>query len=244
MTQSLSFNSLDPMVHRYVYMPFHFLPGDQSIRMKGRLNPYACVADSRLARNLVNAAIRSGDPYRLGIALHTYADTWSHQNFTGFDERWNSLKSWRRPHAVITPDIGHADVRHSPDEISKTWRDDRLEDEEVDNRRRAMQAIEAIFKRLARENARASTWASVRDLFDGFVEVGKRSRRIQVIRGHFGRELAKYDAEKWHRNLIKKKRDGFYIDRSLGEFRREAWYRFQCAARQNLNLALKLTNEL
>lgn len=244
MTQSLSFNSLDPLVHRYVYMPFHFLPGDRPIRLRGKLNRYSCVADSRLSRHLVNVAIRSSDPYRLGIALHTYADTWSHQNFTGFDERWNSLENWRRPKAFITPNIGHADVGHSPDEISNTWRDDRLRSKEVDNRARAMQAIEAIFKRLARGSPRASTWASVRDLFERFVRVGRRSRRIEAIRAHFRGELAEYDAEKWHRNLIQKKRDGFYIEKSPSEFRKEAWYRFQCAARQNLNLALELTNEL
>jgi hypothetical protein len=244
MTQSLSFNSLDPLVHRYVYMPFHYLPGDRPIRLKRKLNPYSCVADSRLARDLLNEAIRSGDPYRLGIALHTYADTWSHQNFTGFRERWNSLESWRRPRAYITPDIGHADVGRSPDEISKTWRDDRLEKAEVDNRQRAMQAIEAIFRRLARGRPSASTWTSVRDLFDHFVGAANRSRRIATVRSHFRGELPEYDAAKWHGNLIKKRSDGFYIEKSMREFTREPWYRFQRAARQNLNLVLKLTNEL
>ena len=107
-----------------------------------------------------------------------------------------------------------------------------------------MQAIEAIFGRLARGRPRASTWASVRHLFDRFVRMRNRSKRIDAIRSHFEGELPEYDAEKWHRNLIKKKRDGFYIETSMREFTREPWYRFQRAARQNLNLVLKLTNEL
>ncbi len=90
MTQSMSPKSLDPYVQKYVYVPFHFLPGDDNVVLrkdgKNLKNPLNTTPGSQNANVVLDAALAADDPYRLGIALHTFADTWSHQNFSGLRE--------------------------------------------------------------------------------------------------------------------------------------------------------------
>ena len=57
----------------------------------GKKNPLSTTPASPNATVVLKKALASGNPYLLGIALHTYADTWSHQNFTGMQEGWNSV---------------------------------------------------------------------------------------------------------------------------------------------------------
>ena len=83
MTQSLSPKSLNAFIQRYVYIPFHFLPGDNTVELNGQRNSLCTTPNSANARAILKKALRSRDPYQIGIALHTFGDTWSHQNFTG-----------------------------------------------------------------------------------------------------------------------------------------------------------------
>ena len=61
------------------------------------------------AKELLVAALRDKDPYLMGIALHTFADTWAHQNFCGLLDDWNDIggpRRWRRaslPPATCRP---------------------------------------------------------------------------------------------------------------------------------------------
>lgn len=91
MTQSLSPKSLDSYVQKYVYIPFHFLPGDNNVSIQGKTNPLSTTPNSGNGNKLLPGALHSDNPYLIGIALHIFADTWSHQNFTGMQEEWNAV---------------------------------------------------------------------------------------------------------------------------------------------------------
>lgn len=132
-------------VQRKVYIPFHFLP---SKAFKGEtFYDYRVYPDSPLANELLNSALHSlrdtvdsnkkmASLIRFGIALHTFADTWSHQNFSGRKsskendieririksngtfERIDLLQQMK--HNAF-PSIGHAEAMRLPDLSHLTW---------------------------------------------------------------------------------------------------------------------------
>lgn len=101
-----------PEVQRSVFVPFHFLPGSK--------NSLVVKPDSDLARTLVDNAIRAKNPIANGIALHSYQDTFSHQLFTGTEDKNNAKHGWDMV-SKFTPNIGHSDYRLDPDIIGNHW---------------------------------------------------------------------------------------------------------------------------
>ncbi|WP_342619801.1 DUF6765 family protein [Rhodoferax sp. GW822-FHT02A01] len=92
----------DAADNRLVWVPFHFLPGNETPAAytdAGDLiiHRMMCKPNSVVAQQMVNDCIVKQDlpfaPHRLGIALHTYADTWAHQQFVGIICDVNRLKS-------------------------------------------------------------------------------------------------------------------------------------------------------
>lgn len=152
-TQNYGFWS--PETPRRVYIPFHFVPGELDYpgaeRLDGGRNRLNTTPDSPAAKKILIAALRSRDLYRVGIALHTYADTWAHQNFSGIREPWNTCD----PGSIIPP-IGHAQVLKTPDLLTSRWEDPRLAPpyRRVDNRERAFAAARKIYKYLSTYNRR------------------------------------------------------------------------------------------
>lgn len=131
-----------------VYIPFHFFPGDidysPAQRKDGRANMYNTTPGSVQVVELLQEAFKTGNLYRIGIALHTYADSWAHQNFSGLNEEWNEIK------ATLIPNVGHAEVLNAPDIITNTWNDPRLlpEYENINNRQRFLEAAKNIYEKL------------------------------------------------------------------------------------------------
>jgi Family of unknown function (DUF6765) len=144
-----------PETPRNIYVPFHFFPGSSdaagAARRDGRTNVLSCTPDSPGAKKLLVAALKTRDPYRVGIALHTYADTWAHQNFSGLREDWNSCDD-----RTLIPPIGHAQVLGSPDKLTERWADPRLAADaaRIDNRERFFAAARKIYKYLCTYNHR------------------------------------------------------------------------------------------
>ena len=138
-----------------VWIPYHFFPAgkdaDRPRRRDGAENPLDVQPNSPRAKAILVDALKSRDLYRVGIALHTYADTWAHQNFTGRNEAWNVVD----PDSPLPP-IGHAQARRDPDAIDAAWRDPRLAPphDTVDNRRRFLAAAGRIYRYLATYNRR------------------------------------------------------------------------------------------
>jgi len=170
-------NWSDRQVQLSVLVPFHFLPGDDAE------SPWMTTRDSRRAHALLEAA--GDDPLRLGIALHTLQDTFSHETFSGWQEDLNSCFPWYFVKSAL-PNVGHAELRVVPDVVNYVWTDPR-DGRRVDNKCRAMAAARATFDFLAEffdaGNA-TSVWAKLeprlREVFalDSYDERKQRLREL------------------------------------------------------------------
>lgn len=97
---ALDLENLDPLEDMLVWLPFHFLPGNDGLgagkNPKGKfIRKIVTRPDSPIAKEMVQAAIADqGKPYslhRLGITMHVYADTWAHQGFAGVIHKINDV---------------------------------------------------------------------------------------------------------------------------------------------------------
>ena len=154
----------DQNIARDVYLPFHFVPGEASViasrRVDRKENPLAVSPDSDNARALLIEALRSENTYRIGIALHAYADTWAHQNFTGTIDGFNAIESERTPlklAASALPPVGHLQLGTTPDQPQLLWEDPRLNEpyRNIRNSERFLEAARMIY-RFLRTSRRAS----------------------------------------------------------------------------------------
>ena len=79
---------------RQVWVPFHFLPGNQGGSFSERL---LCREDSKIAREMIQHhlgyAEHATGACLMGITAHIYADTFSHFGFSGVGSRRNKVDS-------------------------------------------------------------------------------------------------------------------------------------------------------
>jgi hypothetical protein len=141
------FGFWDPSQEDEVWIPFHFFPGGSE-----GINPEISTPNSAPVKELLVEALKSRDLFRIGIALHTYADSWAHQGFIGRSSPLNVIV----PHSPIPP-IGHAQVGSLPDQWNSTWNDPRLETGPVINRVRFLEAAKMIYRYLCTFNRRSFT---------------------------------------------------------------------------------------
>lgn len=150
LTPTQNYGFWDESFPRTVYVPFHFFPGDpdepRAKRRDGAVNPFNTTPNSPRVKELLVEALRSRNLYRVGIALHTYADSWAHQNFSGRLEEWNRIER-----STPVPAIGHAQALGRPDDLALTWEDPRLAPDHatVVNRTRFFRAARQIYKYLS-----------------------------------------------------------------------------------------------
>ena len=82
----------DPEDQRQVWVPFHFLPGNEGSSFSECL---ICRENSRVAQDMVQHhlgyAKQDVGIYLIGIAAHVYADTFSHFGFSGVGSRRNKV---------------------------------------------------------------------------------------------------------------------------------------------------------
>jgi hypothetical protein len=132
-----------------VYPLFHFIPGDPNAdsakRMDGKINPFNTTPNSANANRIIDAALGTGNFYQIGIATHAYVDTWAHQNFVGYKDRFNKFSGFFDP---IIPNIGHADAKTKPDQPRLAWNDERLANSAVNNKERFLEAAGCLFGKL------------------------------------------------------------------------------------------------
>ena len=114
-------------------------------RVDGAASRWTVTPDSPLAKELLVAALKTGDDFRIGIALHTYADTWAHQHFSGRVEQGNVVD----PSSPLPP-AGHLQALRAPDDAAGRWTDARLVPElsRVDNAARFRAAARKIYRYL------------------------------------------------------------------------------------------------
>lgn len=150
----------NPHEDRQIYPAFHFVPGDPEAptarRKDGRKDRWVTTPDGAIARRMIEAALSTGDLYRIGIASHVYVDTWAHQNFLGRRDSFNGLppaddtdKELEQAVMDVAIDVGHGAAKHQPDIPALVWTDGRLASSTVDNRARFLDAAEALYRRYA-----------------------------------------------------------------------------------------------
>ena len=128
-------------VQNKIYIPFHFLPDLENS------DDFKVEENCSLSKNIVQLALvelsksegerRVMNLVRLGIALHTYADSWAHQNFSGKHNsqdndignidlfkngKWESIGKLTQIEYNSLPDIGHAEAGSFPDQSHLKWR--------------------------------------------------------------------------------------------------------------------------
>jgi len=240
MTQSMSVKSLVYEIQKFVYVPFHFLPGDNNQPINGGQNKYSTTPDSQNARKLLKTALATRDLYRIGIAVHTFADTWSHQNFTGYEEDWNSVFHWRNPFRALTPNIGHADVGHLPDEISATWNDYRLDKphRKRNNKKTALQACKRIFQELRTAKKGDAYWTYVKEDFRKIINTEDYDDRVNKVKEVVDKPDLSYKKDVWVDEAVKD-RKGEDLEASAS-FEKTHWHRFQLAARAHLAMVIDM----
>ncbi|MGB6366757.1 MAG: RHS repeat-associated core domain-containing protein, partial [Thermoanaerobaculia bacterium] len=170
---------------------FHFSDyrGDPVTRATG-YNP--------LVDYFVDKARASKNDFQLGIALHTYADTFSHEGFS-----WQIHDHNRRSKHPNTPPIGHLQAGHDPDYPYLT----------LESAEKAADAAVAIYQQLRLYGAEIGVLSGVqidegflrRQLLDHFrMFTGDKSTRILswyiLMRGQ-GRPVVEYDSSDFPKAL-------------------------------------------
>lgn len=255
-TQAVNIAALELSTQRYVFAPFHFLPGDNTVDIKGKKNPLCTTRGCQNAVSLVQDAKKLGNPYALGIALHTYADTWSHERFSAFHEDWNRVfKSGIFKN--LPPNVGHAEVFHKPDEISNSWIDERFGKVKIDNKERTLRASEEIFKLIKKGRAE---WEDVKSDFEKIINAENLDERIKLIRDMYPK-MEDYDEDKWINEALIFSRDASEIpedDSSTGNPKpnrprfvdisvrdiNSHWFKFQGAAKKQLAMVLNTVDAI
>jgi hypothetical protein len=253
-TQAVDITSFKLSVQRYVFAPFHFIPGDDNVEINGKKNPLCTTRGCVHAVNLVQDAIRNGDLYRIGVALHTYADTWSHERFSAFHEDWNKVS--KSIFGSLPPNIGHAEVFHKPDEISLVWEDERFEGT-IDNKERALRAAEEIFGFIKKGTMQ---WDDVKSTFETIMNAQNFDERIKSIR-NMHPAMEEYEEDKWLNEALTFTRDSSeipeydaltgrpspnrprFVDVSVRDINAH-WFRFQNAAKKQLAMVIGMVDAL
>jgi len=253
-TQAVDITSFKLSVQRYVFAPFHFIPGDNNVEIGGKKNPLCTTRGCKNAVTLLHEAIKNKDFYRIGVALHAYADTWSHERFSAFHEDWNKVhKSIIKG---LPPNIGHAEVFNKPDEISLQWIDKRFGKDKIDNRERSLRASEEIFSFLNKGQAQ---WTDISIQFEGIMGAKNSNERIKLIRNIYP-NMPEYHEDQWINEALVFTRDKSkipesdpliptpiprprFVDISVKDINSH-WFRFQKAAKKQLAMVLSMIEVL
>lgn len=91
---SIDTDNVDKDDQRNVWVPFHFIPGNSGSSFTEKL---VCIKDSDISKAMLQDALeattKEHGPYRIGIAAHVYADTFSHYGFSGVSSRLNRVNN-------------------------------------------------------------------------------------------------------------------------------------------------------
>jgi hypothetical protein len=247
-----------------IYPYFHFFPGSKREivnnsypRKDGKLHLLNTIPNNVNVRRLFTKSLKSADLYRIGIATHTYADTFCHQNFVGLKESFNSMEGFI---AKIIPSIGHADAQREPDIPGLVWSDTRHVSKytEVKNKDRILDAAGNIFQFYCehctkQRSVEKNKKKLVSELNEAIGEISEKDKReekrkknyIDILKSITKDAFRDYDEDTWFNEAVsyspKAETIGTsYIEneyfRKL-EFKNSNWFKFQEAVKLNQKLA-------
>lgn len=252
---SQTMNILKPEKEFYmrIYPIFHFFPGkeenvagDSARRCDGKLHLLNTTPDNQNANELLQAAFESKNLYRIGIATHTYSDTFAHQNFVGYYDAFNSMEGLLEK---ALPDIGHADARHQPDWPAVVWKDARLVQShtEIDNKKRFLEAVGRLFEyrrylnstgKKASQNKK-NIIAEIDEAIGEYDSTNEqRDIRIARYKSIIGNDFIGYNESNWFNDAVKK-RIGFFKWKYswIDNYKESHWYKFQEAVKEHQKTA-------
>jgi hypothetical protein len=167
-------------------------------------------------------------PYRMGVALHTLADTWAHQGFSGIEEKVNNVEAihlkkgndwkhlfWENIFLDALPRIGHGQAGKFPDMSHLTWKYKHgvtKKEVEHDNSDEFMKAAERIYNLLVEVRPSGlqpiASWADIgpriKDLITMEVDVEEKCDAWKRTFDDWFSDEAKYDYDKkaWRRDAL------------------------------------------
>lgn len=254
-------------IHPY----FHFFPGSKREivnnsypRKDGKLHLLNTIPNNVNVRRLFTKSLKSADLYRIGIATHTYADTFCHQNFVGFKESFNSMEGLL---AKIIPSVGHADAKYKPDIPGLVWSDTRHVSSyiEVRNKDRILEAAGNIFqfycdhctKQSAIEKNKKKIMSELDEAIGKISEEDNRKEEREKNYKGILKSIAKdafkdYDRDTWFDEAVSYRPKGETIGTShvvneyfrKPEFMNSNWFKFQEAVKFNQKLAESILTTL
>jgi hypothetical protein len=169
--------------------------------------------------------------HRLGTALHTYADTWAHQGFSGRQnmenkvedinlnerEKWKHLL-WENIFLDAFPTIGHCEANRFPDFPFLTWKYKNHKNEwiERNNTQIFLLAARTIFEELCNiTGKRKTSWQQLEDvikeLFLCDVDLNKRCQAwIERFPEIFETQEDIYDKLAWRKEALESESTRIY----------------------------------
>jgi hypothetical protein len=76
---------------------FHFVPGCEGKNFPKKMR---CKKESKIIKSIIDEAVNTDDPIKLGITLHAYADIFSHQGFSGIASKVNDVEGVRENNQI------------------------------------------------------------------------------------------------------------------------------------------------
>lgn len=256
-----------------IHTLFHFVPGDPLFsngrRKDGKMHWLNTTPNSILSQQMITGALDTGNLYRIGIASHTYADTWAHQNFVGLNDNFNGfagnhdlskMNLLKRLVSSTIPNLGHSDAFLHPDRVGRKWTDPRLLNSEIDNNERFILAAENLFYQYVRylkdEEDWLPLWLPVKQVLLYIMEKKKQSARIHDYLTIMP-WLPVYNKDLWFDLAIKREVRGLkdFINEILPGFtmfkdkywwralkEETDWYNFQEAVKEHQKAMLPVVN--
>lgn len=232
---SQTMNILKPKFKLFrIYPLFHFIPGEplseNAMRKDGKMHWLNTTPDSPNANKILDRAISTKNNYRIGVALHSFADTWAHQNFIGYYDGFNSLSGLLEK---AIPDIGHADAKHNPDWAGLVWKDKRLlgERAKINNSTRfcaaAIRMLEKLYFQL-NENPQKEEFIKLKNELESDIQKAilerdqnnslsktriQRYLKLSQTKAYGNKLLKMYDEDEWFDEVVDQDVKGL-IDKS------------------------------
>lgn len=214
-------------IQKMVYISFHFIP-----ELKDNKISYITQPNNNLSNIIVDKAIEelentSGEKriqklIKLGIAIHSYADTWSHQNFSGrhshnendisnieilYGSDWEPITNLKNIQYSAMPDIGHAEANNLPDLSHLKWRYTKVSNKNLiirDNTLIFMQASNEIFNKFKKVTKSDEDW-----IFHDFMFLQCFNKKFETIEKKIDNFKTKfpdiefiYDENRWKKEAL------------------------------------------
>jgi|GEM_PF-2124969 len=242
---------LDPKICQEVWTGFHMVPNDRIARTTNpevKLKSYITKENGKKVNQLVDEAIRQLEAttnpnpdhtralIKLGIALHAFADSWAHDDFSGIhDARNHKLENdiwhegtWKQDVSLGTVEIGHA-LSSAPD-VTVKWRYKNPGDSIYivkDNLDRFLDCAEKIYLKLVGFTKTGPDFKDIRTQIKNCLKFGNPEEVYPDIR-------FKYNKEEWFRAAIKfnldetrSKKKKFWVYDFAGDWK---WFYYQIEA--------------